>query len=145
MTNGDPMAEHDDPAGVGQSPAEGRGGVDRSWWQPGSLLTPASSAVAAFAVAATSLSGQNLMLVGIQSLLGQGMTNSSPGGYYTTWGIAALVPLLLVVALARVTLRATTAGWESHLARASMIVAAVASVGAVLTVLGGILNDGLLG
>jgi hypothetical protein len=130
------MSEHDDHAGAGEIQA---------WWQPASLLTPASAAVAAFAVAATTLSGQNLVLVGVQSLLGQGFgSGSSPEGYYVVWGISALVPLLLVALLAGIALRATSSGWEATLARASMLLAAAAGVGAVLTALGGILHDGLL-
>ena len=81
----------------------------------------------------------------VQSLLGQGIgSNTSPSAYYTTWGISALVPLLLVALLARIALRATSSGWESTLARASMLLAAAGAVGAVLTALGGILHDGLL-
>jgi hypothetical protein len=129
------MTEHDDHARAG----------DQVWWNPASLLTPAASAVAAFAVAATSLSGQNLLLVGVQSLLGQGFgSGSSPGGYYTVWGIAALVPLVVAVLLARLTLRATRAGWETTLARAAVVLAVVATAGAILTLLGGVLHDGLL-
>ncbi len=130
------MSEHDDHAGAGQFPA---------WWQPSALLAPASSAVAAFAVAATTLSGQNLLLVGIQSLLGQGFgSGSSPAGYYTVWGVAALVPLVVAVLLAQITLRATRAGWEATLARAAVVLAVVAALGAILTMLGGVLHDGLL-
>ena len=136
------MSEHDAHAGAGDVPADEPGGG--AWWQPAALLTPASAAVAAFAVAATSLSGQNLLLVGVQSLLGQGIGSNSPSGYYTTWGIAALVPLLLVALLARVVLRATSSGWESTLARASMLLAAAVAAGAVLTALGGVLHDGML-
>ncbi|MGZ5416799.1 MAG: hypothetical protein ACXWDI_06445 [Nocardioides sp.] len=139
------MSEYDDHADSGRVPADGPARADQAWWQLTSLLTPAASAVAAFAVAATSLSGQNLLLIGVQSLLGQGFgSGGSPAGYYTVWGVAALVPLLLVVLLARVALRATSSGWESTLARASMLLAAAGAVGAVLTALGGILHDGLL-
>ena len=130
------MSEHDDYAEAGHVQA---------WWQPTALLTPAASAVAAFAVAATSLSGQNLLLVGIQSLLGQGFgSGSSPAGYYTVWGVAALVPVVVAVLLAQLTLRATRTGWESTLARSAVVLAVVAATGAVLTLLGGVLHDGLL-
>jgi hypothetical protein len=131
------MSENDDGAGAGQVHA---------WWQPAALLTPASAAVAALAVAATTLSGQNLLLVGVQSLLGQGFgSGSSPAGYYVVWGISALVPLALVVLLARVALRASSSGWESVLARAAMLLAAATAAGAILTALGGVLHDGFLG
>jgi hypothetical protein len=109
-------------------------------------MTPTASAVAAFALAFLTLDGQNLLLVGVQSLLGQGFWSSNePAGYYLVWGLAALVPLVLVVLLARVTLAAGRQGWEAHLARAAVIVAAVASFGALLTALGGLLHDVPLG
>jgi hypothetical protein len=115
------------------------------WWHPRSLLTPTAAAVAAFAVAFLTLDGQNLLLIGIQSLLGQGFwSNNEPAGYYLVWGLAALVPLAVVLLLARVTLGALRSGWEVHLARAAVIVAAVAAAGAVLTAVGGILHEGIL-
>jgi hypothetical protein len=117
-----------------------------AWWQPASLLTPAACAVGAFAIATVDLTGQNLLQVGISALLGQGFFSSNDAaGYYLVWGLSALVPLVIVALLARVTLRATRSGWESNLARASMIVATVAFVGAVLTALGGILHHGFPG
>lgn len=115
------------------------------WWHPRSLLTPTASAVAAFAIAFLTLDGQNLLLVGIQSLLGQGFGPNEPAAYYLVWGLAALVPLVVVILLARVTLSAVRSGWEVHLARAAVVVGAVAAVGAVLTALGGVLHDGFLG
>jgi hypothetical protein len=111
------------------------------WWHPRALATPTSSALAAFAIAFLTLDGQNLLLVGIQSVLGEGiMSSNQPGGFYLAWGLAALVPLLVVALLARITLGAGPRGWEAHLARAAVLVAAVAAVGAVLTALGGILH-----
>ena len=116
------------------------------WWHPGALLTPTASAVAAFAIAVLTLDGQNLLMVGVQSLLGQGFgSGTTPAGYSLSWGLAALVPLVVVLALARVTLSALRTGWQAHLARAAVVVAAVAAVGAVLTALGGLLHDGMMG
>ena len=118
---------------------------EAAWWHPRSLTTPTASAVAAFVVAFLTLDGQNLLLIGIQSLLGQGFwSDNGPAGYYATWGLAALAPLVVVLLLARVTLRALRSGWEAHLARAAVIVAAVACVGAVLTAVGGVLHDRML-
>ncbi len=118
---------------------------DPAWWQPASLLTPAAAAVAAFAIAFLTLGGQNLLLIGVQSLLGQGFGSSvSPAGYSLVWGLAALVPLVLVLLLARVTLATARTGWEAQVARAAVLLAAVAATGAVLTAVGGLLHDGLL-
>jgi hypothetical protein len=133
------MTDHDEHHGLTEDPTT-------PWWHPRSLLTPTAAAVAAFAIAFLTLDGQNLLMVGVQSLLGQGFGSSTtPAGYSLTWGLAALVPLLLVLALARVTLSALRTGWQAHLARAAVVVAAVAAVGAVLTALGGLLHDGMMG
>lgn len=135
------MTEHADDT----AHAEHSGHTDTlAWWHPRTLLTPAASAVAAFTVAVLTLDGQNLLLIGIQSLFGEGFgPRNGPAGYYLVWGLAALVPLVVGVALARITLVAVRSGWEAHLARAAVVVAAVAAVGAVLTALGGALHDGL--
>lgn len=114
------------------------------WWHPASLLTPTAAAFAASAIAFLTLDGQNLLMVGVQSLLGQGFGSSTtPAGYTLSWGLAALVPLVVVLALARMTLSALRTGWQAHLARAAVVVAAVAAVGALLTALGGLLHDGM--
>jgi hypothetical protein len=121
-------------------------GVDSGepWWQPRSLLTPQSAAIAAFAVAVLTLNGQNLLVVGVQSLLGQGFWNGGPAaGYYVAWGLAALVPVLAVGWLARLTLRSVRSGWEASLARAACIVVVLALVGAVLTAVGGIIHGSM--
>jgi hypothetical protein len=54
------------------------------------------------------------------------------------------VPLVLVLLLARITLATARTGWEAQVARAAVLLAAVAATGAVLTAVGGLLHDGLL-
>jgi hypothetical protein len=114
----------------------------QSRWSEG-LLAPAPSAVAAIVLAAVSLMGQNLPLIGVQAVLGQGFQRMSipdQGTYYLVWGVSALVPLGLAALLALKSLRGSDAGWPAHLARAALILAAVGAAGAVLTAVGGILH-----
>jgi hypothetical protein len=129
---------------VDESVADARGGDTRDWWHPRSVLTPSACAVAAFAIALLTLSGQNLLLIGVQALFGEGFwTGNDVAGYYLVWGLAALGPLAVVALLARVALPGAAATWEAHLARAAVIVAAVAAIGAVLTAIGGLLHGSI--
>ena len=108
------------------------------------LFTPPVCAIAAFTIAAISLMGQNLLLVGVQAVLGQGfqrMSMPDQQTYYLVWGVSALVPIAVAGALALMALRGSTADWQAYLARAALIVAGVAAVGAVLTALGGLVHS----
>ena len=111
-------------------------------WTDG-LLAPIPSAVAALVLAMVSLMGQNLPLIGVQAVLGQGFQRMSipdQGTYYLVWGVSALVPIGVAALLAVKSLRGADAGWPAHLARAALILAVVAAAGAVLTTLGGLLH-----
>ena len=104
------------------------------------LFTAQSTSVAAFALAVVTLTGNSILVAGIQSILGQGAGgNASPFGYYLSLGVAVLVPAVLAVLLARPGLRADI-GWEATLARAAVPLAALGFAGGVLTVLGGLLT-----
>ena len=123
-------------------PAVPHESTEQHRWSDG-LLAPTPSAVASLVLAAVSLMGQNLPLIGVQAVLGQGFQRMSipdQGTYYLVWGISALVPIGVAALLAVKSLRGSGAGWPAHLARAALILAAVAGVGAVLTAVGGILH-----
>lgn len=136
------MTEHDDHLhGDGPHPGEQ---PQPAWWHPRSLLSAPAASVAAFAVAFLMLDGQNLLIIGVQSLLGQGFwSTNQAAGYYVVWGISALLPLLVVGWLAGVTLRTARSGWEAHLSRAAVLLAVLAFAGAVLTAIGGLLHNGM--
>jgi hypothetical protein len=111
-------------------------------WSDG-LLAPTPAAVAAVVLATVSLMGQNLPLIGVQAVLGQGFQRMSipdQGTYYIVWGVSALVPIGVAALLATKSLRQSGAGWPSHLARAALVLAAVAAAGAVLTTVGGLIH-----
>jgi hypothetical protein len=117
-------------------------GTAQRRWSEG-LLAPTPSAVAALVLAAVSLMGQNLPLIGVQAVLGQGFQRMSipdQGTYYLIWGISALVPIGVAALLAVKSLRGSDAGWPAHLARAALLLAAVAAAGAVLTTVGGLIH-----
>ncbi len=108
----------------------------RSAWAPGTLFTPQSGAIAALAVALASLTGQNLIQLAISSFLGQGFTNRSltPTGYYVAWGVATLAVVGLVVLLARPAI-AKPGSWETHVARAAVLLAVVIAAAGLLLLL----------
>ena len=124
-------------------PAVPHESTERHRWSEG-LLAPTPAAVAALVLATVSLMGQNLPLIGVQAVLGQGFQRMSipdQGTYYLVWGVSALVPIGVAALLAMRSLRGSDAGWPAHLARAALILAAVAAAGAVLTAVGGILHS----
>ncbi|QBR93227.1 hypothetical protein [Nocardioides euryhalodurans] len=106
----------------------------------GGILTPPARAVSGLALAVMGLFGQNLPSVGLQALV------LGPGGsgdlalYYLVMGLgsAALsaLALLLVSSLAR----GPATGWPAHVARATVVVALVGIVGALLIVVGGLVH-----
>jgi hypothetical protein len=117
-------------------------GTTERRWSDG-LLAPTPAAVAAVVLAAVSLMGQNLPLIGVQAVLGQGFQRMSipdQGTYYIVWGVSALVPIGVAALLAMKSLRQSDAGWPAQLARAALILAAIAAAGAVLTTVGGLIH-----
>ena len=122
-----------EPQGHGaEPPAEGAAG------SIGDLLGPTPSALAAFVIVVAGVMGDNVVATGVRVLLGEGTSaTASPRAYLIAMGIGTLVPLVLVVWLARRSLAAQPAGWPAQLARASLLLSAVVALGAVLVMAGG--------
>lgn len=112
-------------------------------WRPGALLGPGASAMVAFTLAVLVLTGNNLMVIGTQSAFGQLFSSSSdPMAYFVTWGLGALVPAAASLFLARRALASgSPSGWELMLARAAVVLAAIALLYGALTVLGALLHS----
>lgn len=109
---------------------------------PGALLSPGASATVAFTLAVLVLTGNNLMVIGTQSMLGQLFQSSDPMAYFVTWGVSTLVPAAASLFLARRVLAAgIPSGWELVLARAAVVLAAVGLLYGALTVLGALLHS----
>lgn len=100
--------------------------VTRSAWSPRALFSPESGAIASLVVVLVSLSGQNLLNLSISAALGQGFTNRdlTPVGYYLSWAVATVVIVALVILLARPAVR-RSGGWDTHVARAAVLLAAI--------------------
>jgi hypothetical protein len=100
-------------------------------------LTPPVCAVAAFTLAVVSLLGQNVMSAGVASLFERTL---NPGGsaFGLGWGVAVVVQVALVWALARRSMVAPQ-GWVPTLGRAAVVLSLVASVAGALIVLSGLL------
>jgi hypothetical protein len=107
------------------------------------FLSPPVCAVAGMVLAVAALLGQNVVTVGFSTVLASGL---GPGGesFYIGWGVATAVQVGLVLLLARRSL-VLTDGWEATLARASVLVAGVALVAAVLVVVGGMMTGSPVG
>lgn len=108
-------------------------------WAPASLLTAESGAIAALTVALVSLSGQNLLVIGLQALLGQGFNDRSvgPTGFYVSWGLSTAVVVAVTVLLARPAV-VQPSGWATHVAKAAVLLALLVAFGGLLLVLGGL-------
>jgi hypothetical protein len=115
---------------------------ETSAWTASNFFSPPVCAVAAFTLAVVALLGQNLVGVGISTLLGP---NFGPDGgsaaYYIGWGVATAVQFGIVLLLARRSFDAT-GHWEAVLGRAAVLISGIALVAAVLLVVGGVLHDG---
>ena len=108
---------------------------------PGALLSPGASATVAFTLAVLVLTGNNLMVIGTQSMFGQLFHSSDPMAYFVTWGLSTLVPAAASLFLAsRVLAVGIPAGWELVLARAAVVLAAIGLLYGALTVLGALLH-----
>lgn len=109
------------------------------------LLDPTSRAVAGLALAVVGLMGQNVVQVGVQVLLVGAGGSGNPRTYFVASAIGALLLPVAALVLAWAPARGATTGWSTYVARAAVVVAAVAVAGAVLMALGGLLTDGLGG
>lgn len=111
----------------------------------GTLLTPKSAAIAGFTFAVLSMTGQGTWSTALESLFwGQTFPQSQANAVVGSWSVATLLLAGLGWLLARRALAdaAAAVSWEGHLARAAMIVAAVAAALSVLGVLGALLHLG---
>ena len=105
-------------------------------WSASSLFSPAVSAVAAFTLAVVALMGQNVVTIGISTVLGPEFGSGGAMPFYVGFGVAIAVQVGVVLLLARRTLDSAVP-WEGVLGRAAVLVAGVALVAAVLVIVGG--------
>ncbi len=110
----------------------------------GVLTVPATS-LAALVLAFVALTGSNILVAGLQSVLGIGVgATVGPFGYLMSQAFASAAVAAVVVLLARPGLRHGT-GWEVTASRAAVILAGLALVGAALVLVAGLLTGaGLL-
>ena len=106
----------------------------------GRILTPAASAVVALVLAVVSLTGQGSWNTAIQSFLG---STFGPAEYQRVLAVGAGVTLAISagamwLAWRVVARRRPVASWDEHLARAAIVLAGLASLFALLTILGGL-------
>ena len=105
------------------------------------LMTPQAKAIAAFAFAVFSMLGQGTWSTALTTLFwGSSYDMGAVGNVMVVWGVSCLLMAGLGGWLAVSTLRVPTGTWEANLARAAAMVAAVGSVLAVLTIIGGIVH-----
>ncbi len=109
------------------------------------VLTAQAASVAAVVLGFVTLTGNSILIAGLQAVLGQGVgANVGPFGYFMSQAVACLVMTVVVVLLARPGLRQGM-GWEANAARAAVILAGLALAGALLMLVGGLLTEaGLL-
>jgi hypothetical protein len=103
------------------------------------FLSPPVCAVSAFTLAVVALLGQNVVSIGVGSVL---ESRFSQGGdaFYVAWGVAGAIQVALVWLLARRGIEGAD-GWEALLGRAAVLLSFVALAAGALVVLGGVLND----
>ncbi len=99
-------------------------------------LTAPASALVAFVLAVLALMGQNALSVAVGTFAQQGASGLT--GFYLGFGLAVLVQVGLAFVLARRALAADTtdAGWVPTLARAAVVLSALALVAGVLALIG---------
>lgn len=111
----------------------------------GSLMTPKAAAIAGFAFAVLSMTGQGTWSMAVQTLFwGSNFPQSQVTFVLGSWAVATLVIAALGWLLARRTLSDAVAAdsWEGHLARAATLVAGVGAVLSVLGILGSLVHLG---
>ena len=122
--------------GRGQDPFSRAGSAVRG------VLTPQATAVAALVLGFVALTGQGILVAGLQALSGAGVgTDVGPLGYFMSQAVASVLVTALVVLLARPGLRLDT-GWDATASRAAVLLAGLAFVGSLLVLLGGLLTQG---
>jgi hypothetical protein len=104
------------------------------------FLAPGVCAVAAFALAATALLGQNVLALGIQVRFGPALSpDDGILSYYLVIGLAAGAQALLALPLGLWGLRAEAA-WEVNLARAAVLISVVPLLSCAATIIGAIVH-----
>lgn len=109
----------------------------------GALLTPKATAIAGFAFAVFSMLGQGTWSAAVQSLFwGSSFPESQLPSVLGSWAVASLLLAVVGWLLARRTLTdpGAAAGWEGHLARAAVLVAAAGALLSVLGIVGALLH-----
>ena len=106
-----------------------------------SLLSPEVCAVAGFALAVITMLGQNAMTVGVSALYDAFVDDPSSdvNPFYYQYALATLAQAAIAGALAW-RARIAAERWVELLARAALVVAAVAVFGALLMLIGGWAN-----
>lgn len=108
---------------------------------PGRLLTPQASAIAGFAFAVFSMLGQGSWSTALSTLVwGDSFGMGSVRHVMAVWGVGCLAMAALGIWLAHRTLQVADHAWEGQLARATVIVAALGALLAVLTIIGGVVH-----
>ena len=108
------------------------------------VFTTQATSVAAVVLGFVTLTGNSILVAGLQAVLGQGVgADVGPFGYFMSQAVACLVMTVVVVLLARPGLRQGT-GWEANAARAAVILAGLALAGALLMLVGGLLTEAAL-
>jgi hypothetical protein len=102
------------------------------------FFSPSVCSVTAFTLAVVALLGQNVVTVGVATVL-DGSVGASGARFYIDFGVATVLQLGIVFLLARRTLG--SGGWESTLGRAALLVSGVALVAAALMIAGGVLEE----
>ncbi|HEX5988370.1 MAG TPA: hypothetical protein VFY86_17730 [Nocardioides sp.] len=98
-------------------------------------LTTPVSALVAFVLAVLALMGQNALSVAVGAFAQRGVSGLT--GFFLGFGLALLVQVGLAVVLARRALADdAAAGWVPTLARAAVVLAALALVAGVLALIG---------
>ena len=106
------------------------------------LFTTQATSVTALALGFVALTGNSILVAGLQALSGAGVgTDIGPFDYYMSQAVASVVVTALVLLLARPGLRLGV-GWEATASRAAVILAGLAFVGSLLVLLGGLLTQG---
>jgi len=114
----------------------------------GRILTPAASAIIALVLAVVSLTGQGSWNTAIQSFLGN---TFGPAEYQRVLAVGGAVTLAVSagamwLAWRVVARRRPVTSWDEHMARAALVLAGLASLFSLLTILGSLASpDGGFG
>lgn len=103
------------------------------------FFSPSVCAVTAFALAVVALLGQNVVTVGVATVLDGPMGVGGPR-FYIDFGVATVIQVGIVFLLARRTLDAP-GRWEPVLGRAALLISGISLVAAALMIVGGVLQD----